>query len=268
MADEPGIDRIRREWEARARSPYRDFFVASHRGWQDADAWRHQAEMDVAHLFTRLPFDHPEGLGAVPYRELDVLEIGCGVGRLAAVLAPRVRSYGGFDFSPSMVARAREGAAPNCAFWVNDGLTFPTEIGARKFGLVFALAVFIHCPKSVCASLIAEARRVLAAGGQFRGHFLCDQNDLEGLAPPSSHARPSDGTGGSEDASVPPPTLAPSEEFRGHVEYAAAEFLEGTAYTGHLFRVPELRELITAAGFTDIAIARFDPVQMYVAARP
>lgn len=184
MNAEPGIDQIRREWEERARSPYRDFFVASHRGWQDADAWRHQAEVDVGHLLTRLPIDHPEGLGAVPYTELDVLEIGCGVGRLAAVLAPRLRSYVGFDLSPSMVARARVDAAPKCSFWVNDGLTFPAEIGDRRFGLVFALAVFIHCPKFVCAALLAEARRVLAEGGQFRGHFLCDQSDLEGFSPP------------------------------------------------------------------------------------
>ncbi|HYC76793.1 MAG TPA: class I SAM-dependent methyltransferase [Planctomycetota bacterium] len=250
MQPDPDVYRLRREWEERARSPYRDFFVASHRGWRDADAWRRQAEVDVGHLLTRAHGERQGSLGGTPLHDLDVLEIGCGVGRLAAVLAPRVRSYVGVDLSPTMVARANESAAPNCRFLVNDGVSMPSEIRERRFHLVFGLAVFIHCPKSVCAALTAEARRMITPDGQFRGHFLCDPTDLEGMI-----------------AAEAPATHDPVVEFEGHVERDALRFLEDTAYTGHLFRAPELRDMATAAGFGDVGVWRFDPIQMYCVAR-
>ena len=92
---------LRSNWETLARTPYRDFFIASHRGWDDPETWSAQARFDAdIALHERTPAE----LAA-----LDLLELGCGVGRLAQVIAPRVRSYTGFDVAPSMVGG---GAAP------------------------------------------------------------------------------------------------------------------------------------------------------------
>ncbi|MBL6082573.1 class I SAM-dependent methyltransferase [Belnapia sp. T18] len=42
----------------------------------------------------------------------DVLDLGCGIGRLAVALAPRVRSVLGLDISEGMLAQARSRCAP------------------------------------------------------------------------------------------------------------------------------------------------------------
>jgi SAM-dependent methyltransferase len=80
---------LKRQWDARARSPARDFFVASIPGWDDPEHWHAQARLDVASLLHDVPDRTAAGF--------DVLEIGCGVGRLAAELAPRCRTYTGVD---------------------------------------------------------------------------------------------------------------------------------------------------------------------------
>lgn len=244
MPPEPTVETLRREWDDRARSPYRNFFVASHRGWRDPARWANQAETDVAHLLTAVDGDIPRGIGPVRYEDLDVLEIGCGVGRLAEVLSRSVRGYVGVDISKVMIEEARGRKIPKCRFLVCDGKTVPTEIEPARFGLVFALAVFIHCPRSVCLSFAKEARRLIAPRGQFRAQFLCDPSDPEGLV---------------EVRGGPPPATAPNpqEEFEDEVDVGAAKYLDGTAYTGYMFRVSELREMLLGAGFSRVAVGRF-----------
>lgn len=41
---------LKQEWEACARSPYRDFYVASHPGWDQSSAWDQQAGTDAARV--------------------------------------------------------------------------------------------------------------------------------------------------------------------------------------------------------------------------
>jgi ubiquinone/menaquinone biosynthesis C-methylase UbiE len=52
-----------------------------------------------------------------------VLDLGCGIGRVAARLAPPVGSVRGIDISPGMIAAARRRCAglPNVQFAVCDG---------------------------------------------------------------------------------------------------------------------------------------------------
>ena len=68
-------DRLKRQWDRRGRSELRDLYIASHPGWDDPAEWRRRAELDVGFILTGIP---EESLA-----DLDVLEIGSGVGRLA-----------------------------------------------------------------------------------------------------------------------------------------------------------------------------------------
>ena len=122
---------LKREWEERARSAHRDFYVASHAGWDDVERWAHQATVDAKMLLFGFDDDAASSL--------DVLEIGCGVGRVAAALASRVRRYVGFDISPAMVEEARARVtAENVAFFESDGTSVPDEAAAARYDLVFA----------------------------------------------------------------------------------------------------------------------------------
>ena len=53
-----------------------------------------------------------------------VLDIGCGIGRVCAALAPHCRTVLGLDIAPRMVAEAR-GRYPQLAFALSDGSSLP-----------------------------------------------------------------------------------------------------------------------------------------------
>jgi SAM-dependent methyltransferase len=114
-----------------------------------------------------------------------VLEMGCGIGRMARVLAPVLRppgSYDGFDIVASGIAwcqeRYRGTAAPfrflhadlrNTAYNPQgalpaDAYRFPYGDGA--FDLVIATSLFTHLLPAAAEHYLSEAARVLAPGGR------------------------------------------------------------------------------------------------------
>ncbi len=100
-----------------------------------------------------------------------VLEIGCGIGRMQAALAPRVAEIHGIDISPKMieVARRRCAGIPNIHFSISSGHDLE-EFPDESFDLVLAVDSFpyIHQAGSpIVESYFAEATRVLAPGGEF-----------------------------------------------------------------------------------------------------
>lgn len=70
----------------------------------------------------------------------DVLDLGCGIGRLSMALAPRCRSVLGVDVSPGMVAEARQRCAGlgNARFEVTEGQDL-AMLPDQAFDLVLAV---------------------------------------------------------------------------------------------------------------------------------
>src|SRR5688572_21889443 len=220
MADPGDIARtIKTEWERRARSPDREFFVASHEGWDTEAGREKQAWLDAEYalLFVDL----------VAAAGQDVLEIGCGSGRLVPYIAPRFRSYTGFDISPTMVdvARARCASYRNARFFESDGTSVPEGARDRSYDFALAAAVLIHCPKDICEKIAASAIGQIRVGGRLRVQLLADITDPEGIVPGSSVGIPDD------------PGIA--ERVAG-VEHAVTadqqRLISGTHYEGHRFR--------------------------------
>jgi SAM-dependent methyltransferase len=94
-----------------------------------------------------------------------VLEIGCGTGAIARVLAtwPNVGDMIGVDPSPYFVEKARELGAgvPRLAFEEADGCSLPFE--ERPFDVVVIHTVLSHV--SGPEGVLVEAQRVLRVGG-------------------------------------------------------------------------------------------------------
>ncbi len=260
MGDEPKADEwarlLRRNWEELARSKYRDFFVASHRGWDDPATWRAQAEFDSAIVLHEIP--------PARWQELEVLEVGCGVGRLAQVIAPRARSYTGFDVAPSMVeeARARCRGLSNTRFFPSDGVGVPEPARDRRYDLALALAVFVHCPRGVISALIGAVTAVLAPRGEFRFQLRADEADLTGIAP-------------SESAPIDAPRPVLRTGALDDEEHAALRQIQSSLdrryFMGDAFRYDEVEPFVRAAAAHCTArLFRFDPQHIYVdlAGRP
>jgi SAM-dependent methyltransferase len=107
------------------------------------------------------------GLGLLADRPR-VLDLGCGIGRVAAAVAPEAAEVLGLDLSPSMVAaaRARHGAAPGLGFATCSGRDL-AGIADAVFELVLAVDVFPYLVQAgLDGAMLAEAARVLRPGGQ------------------------------------------------------------------------------------------------------
>ena len=70
-----------------------------------------------------------------------VLEAGCAGGRDAALYAPKVKSWMGYDFAPQFLETARARQLPNATFidWDSGHEGIPNDISARApFDLIFS----------------------------------------------------------------------------------------------------------------------------------
>lgn len=126
-------------------------------------------------------------------RDRVVLEIGCGIGRFEAALAPEVALVVGIDVSAAMLAEARRRCAgiAEAAFVRSSGLDLAAFVDAR-FDLVLAVDSFpylVQAGPELAARHVEEAARVLKPGGDlvilnysYRGDPGRDRADLAPLA--------------------------------------------------------------------------------------
>jgi SAM-dependent methyltransferase len=122
-----------------------------------------------------------------------VLEIGCGIGRILAALAPRVRSAVGLDVSAAMVAEARRRLVghANLQFAQGDARDLGS-LGEAAFDLVLAVDVFPYLVESgggAAADTVAAVHRHLRPAGRlvvmnysYRGDEDADAAELAASA--------------------------------------------------------------------------------------
>ncbi|MCC6165309.1 MAG: class I SAM-dependent methyltransferase [Acidobacteria bacterium] len=179
-------------------------------------------ELQRAATYTRALLERHVGL-----RQNDVvLEIGCGVGRVGAEIAPSVREWIGTDIAPNMLAHAARRLAHlgNVRFVeLHDvGLS---EIPDNSIDVVYCTVVFMHLYEWDRYKYVAEAFRVLKPGGR----LYCDNIDIASSRGWTLFA----------DAASYPPKERP-------------------CFLPMLSSADEFRTFATHAGFTDFDVTRFD----------
>lgn len=122
-----------------------------------------------------------------------VLDIGCGIGRVAQALAGKVAAITGIDIAPGMIAVARQRCAglSNIALLPTSGRDL-SPFPDASFDLVLAVDAMPYLygiGTPLVAAHFAEAARVLRAGGDFvilnlsyRGDVELDRQDVGRLA--------------------------------------------------------------------------------------
>jgi SAM-dependent methyltransferase len=109
-------------------------------------------------------------------RESEVLDIGCGIGRLLVALAPEVKRAVGIDVSAEMVKAAQQrcGRFPNVEVLKGDGrgldgLNSLSGLRDASFDLAIAVDSFPYLRQSgypLVQQFVADAARALKPGGQ------------------------------------------------------------------------------------------------------
>ncbi len=232
---------LKHNWQKRAVSESRDFYVASHPGWSQAQRWQAQADVDAGIVCM--------GLDEAWLAEAQVLEIGCGVGRLVAPLLNKAAVYTGFDIAAGMVEEARQRCAEfeQARFFESDGASLPEEVQDRAYDLIMAWAVFIHCPLEIVAQLSGQAYGLLAPGGHLRFQLLADPTDPTGIE------------------SSPQEIAAVEEEMVAMEDGADAgdrSLIDDHYYMGHAFRYDEAARFFGSLG-GELTLHRFDPSHIY-----
>jgi SAM-dependent methyltransferase len=168
--------RAREFWDARAEEDA--FYFVDNRleyGSPDLERFWAQGERDLEVLL--------EVVGAALPAGVDVVEIGCGVGRLTRGLAARAASVRALDVSPRMIERAQS-LNPGLAgvtWLVGDGESL-AGVEPASADVVVSHVVFQHiADPSVTLGYVREIGRVLRPGGWAVFQFSND---------PGVHERP------------------------------------------------------------------------------
>ncbi|MEP6767251.1 MAG: methyltransferase domain-containing protein [Acidobacteriota bacterium] len=149
---------MRADWDLRARGDAASFIDCAH-GASSAAFWT-SGEDDVAKQILK-------GVRLAP--DAEVLEIGCGIGRLLRAMRGRARLVTGVDISGEMIERARRELLPDegVRLFRTDGRLQDTP--DRSIDFVYSFIVFQHIPsRTAVLTYLREAARVLRPGGVLR----------------------------------------------------------------------------------------------------
>src|SRR5262249_13861214 len=160
------LEKMRRDWDERARENARHYVVTGQTEWSDDEFFR-SGELTVKEEILTDMTNICQGRDPSQMR---VLEIGCGPGRITRALAGLFGEVHGVDVSGEMVSHARVALAdhPNAFVYQNNGKDL-SVLGDRVFDFAFSTIVFQHIPSyEVIESYVREVYRLLRPGALFK----------------------------------------------------------------------------------------------------
>ncbi len=95
-------------------------------------------------------------------KQLEALDVGCGIGLMDRHLASHFGTLEGIDVSEGVLQTAR-GANPSVRYQLYDGLRFPHP--DQSFDIAFCVNVMHHVEIPRRPAFLAEVRRVVRPGG-------------------------------------------------------------------------------------------------------
>ncbi|MCU1233686.1 MAG: Methyltransferase type 12 [Candidatus Solibacter sp.] len=169
--------RMRRDWDRRAKENARHYVVTGQHEWSDEEFFK----SGQITLEEEILNDLPNICQGKDPKEMKVLEIGCGAGRVTRAFAGFFGEVYAVDISREMVRQAREAVVgfPNTHVFHNNGKDLSALYGGwrGRFGIAtrfqidfaFSIIVFQHIPsRKIIENYVREVHKILRPGGLFK----------------------------------------------------------------------------------------------------
>lgn len=186
------LQRMRQDWERRASENARHYVLTGKQNWTDEEFYQAgevTMQEDILNDLDNIC------QGKDP-KQMSVLEIGCGAGRVTRAFANFFGRVAAVDISRGMVEQARRAVAlfPQARVFQNNGKDLRVLGGrwwnrlgigrAPQFDFAFSMMVFQHIPsRQIVESYVREVHRLLCPGGLFK---------FQVQGSPDVHLRPED----------------------------------------------------------------------------
>jgi SAM-dependent methyltransferase len=166
ISTEEQLRKMRQDWDQRAKENARYYVNTATMEWTD-DEFFASGERTVAE---EILTDIVNVCQDKPQREMRVLEIGCGAGRVTRALANLFGEVHGVDVSGEMIRQAIRALEdrPNAFVYQNNGQDLAV-VPSLEFDFAFSSIVFQHIPsREIIENYVREVHRLLRPGALFK----------------------------------------------------------------------------------------------------
>ncbi len=160
------LERMRQDWDERARQNARHFVNTEKQVWTDEEFFRSGEQTVKEEILTDM-INICQGKDP---KQMRVLEIGCGAGRITRALGNLFGTVYAVDVSGEMIRQARQALAdmPNVQLFQNNGVDLEV-LGPIEVDFAFSMIVFQHIPsRDVIENYVRETGKRLRRGGLFK----------------------------------------------------------------------------------------------------
>jgi cyclopropane fatty-acyl-phospholipid synthase-like methyltransferase len=166
MTLEQQLEKMRADWDARAKENARHYVATGREEWTDAEFFA-SGERAVEEQILNDMINICQGQDP---KQMRIIEIGCGAGRITRALSAVFGEVHGVDVSGEMIAHAKRALAdrPNAFVYQNDGKDLRV-LPPGPYDFAFSTIVFQHIPsREVIYSYVKEVHRLLKPGALFK----------------------------------------------------------------------------------------------------
>lgn len=163
---EEQLQKMARDWDERARENARHYVATGKDDWSDEEFFA-SGERTVTEQILNDMINICQGRDP---KQMRVLEIGCGAGRITRALSNVFGEVHGVDVSGEMVALAARALTdrPSAQVYRNNGKDLAV-VPPGPYDFAFSTIVFQHIPsREVIYSYVREVHRLLRPGALFK----------------------------------------------------------------------------------------------------
>jgi len=157
---------MREEWDRRALENARHYVATERTEWSDEEYFESGRENVRREILSDM-INICQGKDP---KQMRVLEIGCGSGRVTRALSELFGEVYAVDISGEMIRQAKQSLAdrPNAHVFQNNGADL-SVLGDIQVDFAFSYIVFQHIPsRDVIRNYVREVQRLLRPGGLFK----------------------------------------------------------------------------------------------------